>query len=397
MPHYVYRVISEKGHVIDGEASARSAAELSKELESKGYLIQRIRPKVSFGFGAGKAGRREFAVFVRELSALLKAGLTVPEALEASLHRPEDSRLAGILPRLLQNIREGMAFSQSCLQHPGVFDNVFISSIATGEKTGDLVKPLQKYRVYLARSLALQQKVRQAISYPLFLLGVLALALLVLFVFVMPRFIRMYVDFEAELPWPTLLLMQVVQHLPVCIAVLAALAAAGYSGYRFLGASEDGRKRIDAFKERIPVFNALYNATTHARLGRTLGSLLESGMPLAAAMQATVEASANQMTASRLRQAREMVVAGKSLAESLETTAALPVTAVRMIQVGERTGDLGVMFAEVAEFYEEQVDHYLARVMALIEPLLILLIGLFLGGIIIVMYLPIFSMAEVIK
>jgi type IV pilus assembly protein PilC len=229
------------------------------------------------------------------------------------------------------------------------------------------------------------------------LLIALAVILAVLFAFVMPRFVAMYADFGAKLPWPTQMLLDLVAHMPLIAPAVAVLAVGAWFGWRSWTATESGRMAVDRLKEGIPYIGSINRIAAVAQLARLLSTLLAGGTPLVEAMRTAQESVTNRAYGMRLARATQQVVEGGSLTQALKAENLMPDTALKMVEVGEASGKLDGMLAEVAQFYEETLDHRLARVMALIEPLLMLLMGILVGGTIITMYLPIFNMAEVIK
>jgi type IV pilus assembly protein PilC len=399
MPVYLYSALTQAGVLTAGEQAATSGEALSAELASRGLLVQSIRPKRA-GIRLLRRSRvspEDFQLFNQEFMALARAGLTIPDALMLASNRPDNPLLGRILQRVLEDVRGGVSFSEACARHPDAFEPLYLSALRTGEKTGNLAEVLARYRDYLRHKVALRKKISQALAYPVFLLIALVAILAILFVFVMPRFVGMYADFGAELPLPTRVLVGLVERFYIVGPVLAGLGAAGWVGWRRWTATEKGRLWVDNLRERIPYISDVARLVAAASLARSLSTLLAGGTPLVEAMRTARESLANRAYALRLEQATQQVIEGSSLAKAVRASALMPDTAVRMIEVGEASGGLDGMLAEVALFYEEILGARLARVMALVEPLIMLLMGVLIGGIIIVMYLPIFHMADVIK
>lgn len=399
LPIYHYAALSDRGVLTKGEKAAASVQELRDELVAQGLFVQNIRENRSglTYFRRGRIGPEQFLLFNQELTALIRAGLTIPDALVLAADRPDNPALGRILQRVLEDVRAGMPFSDACAHHPDVFEGLYVSALRTGEKTGDLVKVLARYQDYLRHRVALRKKISQALAYPVFLLIALAVILAVLFVFVLPRFVVMYADFGAELPWATRILVTFVDRFVVIGPALALGAGGAWFAWRRWTGTERGRLAVDGIKERLPYLGPLNRIVATAQLTRSLSTLLGGGTPLVQAMRTTREGLNNRLYAARLDVATQKVTEGESLARAARAVRLLPDTAIKMIEVGEASGGLETMLAEVAQFYEEVLDSRLARVMALIEPVLMLLMGLLIGTIIIIMYLPIFRMADVIK
>ena len=398
MPLYAYVALAENGASLAGESVAASEQALRSELSGRGFLVQKVRAKrTGWGLPARRVSPEDFALFNQEFMALVRAGLTVPDALGLASERPDCPALGKILARVNEDVRNGMAFSDACARHPEAFERLFLAGARTGEKTGDLAAVLARYQEYLRHRVALRKMVGQALAYPVVLLIALGVILAVLFAFVMPRFVAMYADLGAALPYPTRVLLSIVEHLHIVGPALAGLTALGIWGGRKWLALESGRRQAHRLLERLPYFGEVTRTVVAAQLARSLSTLLAGGTPLVEALRTAASALTNQLYLDRLESATRRVTEGASLADAVRTSALLPTMAARMIQVGEASGGLDAMLGEVAQFYEEVLDRRLGRIMALIEPLLMLLMGLLIGGIIIVMYLPVFHMANIVK
>ena len=395
MPVFVYSALSEKGLITHGEAMALSVDALRQDLEKSGLLVKQIKKKRLAI--RGRVSAESLLQFNQEFSALVRAGLSIPEALKLLQDQPDSPRLTLALGRVLDEVRQGVMLSQAFSLYPEVFDPVFITAVMTAEKTGNLSLALDKYQRYLRQQVELSRKISQAMVYPLFLLGVLFIILGILFVFVLPRFVALYTDFGGELPLPTQVLVSIVSHLHWYIAFATAGGLLLWSSWRHWSSTEKNRVRRDRMLERIPMLGQIFTYSSISQLGRMLESMLAGGTPLAEALRVTIPTTSNRAMSDRLRDTMEAVISGNSLTDAVQQTGLMPRAAIKLIQVGEATGKLDTMLGEVALFYEERLATLLARVMTLIEPILMLLMGFLIGGIVIVMYLPIFYIVEVIK
>jgi type IV pilus assembly protein PilC len=398
VPAFAYVALLPTGVRIREEAVADSESALRADLAQRGLLVQSVREKRSrMGLRAGRVSPEEFALFNQEFMALIRAGLTVPDALALAAKRPDSPALGQMLARVLHDVQNGALLSEACARHPEAFERLYVAALRTGEKTGDLFLVLGRYHDYLKHRVALRKKLAQALAYPLFLLVALGVILAVLFVFVMPRFVAMYADLGTQLPFATRVLMALVERAYFVVPLILAALAAGVWGWRRWTATVDGRRRVDQIKEGLPFLGELQRIVSAAQLARSLSTLLAGGTPLVDALRTAAGSLSNQLHLDRLEAATQRVIGGESLNCAVRAAKLMPETAARMVEVGEASGGLDTMLAEVAQFYEDILDARLARSMALIEPLLMLLMGLIIGGIIIVMYLPIFRMAEVIS
>jgi type IV pilus assembly protein PilC len=399
MPVYTYTALAENGTRIQGEEASISEQALREDLSRRGIMAQEVRIKSSnLGvFTRHRVKPESFLLLNHEIAVLLRAGLTIPEVLHLSSDRSDNPQLSQVLRRVEEAVRGGMSFSEACGQQPEVFDGLYLAALRTGEKTGALPQVLAKYQVNLRHRVELMRKVKHALAYPAFLLITLAVILAVLFVFVLPRFVALYADFGAQLPAPTRVLISLVKVMPYAAPLFVVLVVLGWVFWQRLLSDKAIRIRFDRLKEQIPILGGIYRNTASAQLARTLGTLLSGGTTLVEAMQITADSLPSLYRAELLKEVRKRVMEGESLASAMTTTKTLSPTALKMIEVGEAGGGLEDMLSEVASYHEDVLENSLTRMMSLIEPILMLLMGVFVGGIIIVMYLPIFYIADVIK
>jgi type IV pilus assembly protein PilC len=398
MTDYTFIAVQENGATFCGEDVAESESELRAQLACRGLIPQRIRVKrAALSWRRERVSTEEFALFNQEFIALVRAGLTVPDTLQLASVRPDSPLLARVLREVVVDVRNGTPLSAACEKHPAVFERLFIAALRTSEKTGDLAGVLVRHQEYLRHRVAMNKKIQQALSYPIFLLLALAVILVVLFVFVMPRFVDMYAGLGAELPLPTRVLMSVVTHLYVAVPVVVGVVVLARIGWRRWVATPAGRRKVDIAWSRLPYVGELMRVVTTAQLARSLATLLAGGTPLVEALRTSAGSMSNRMYIERLENTTRQVTDGGGLAQAVRSTNLMPPMAARMIEVGEASGGLDTMLGEVARFHEELLDSKLTRVMSLIEPLLMLIIGVLVGGIIIIMYLPVFHVADIIK
>lgn len=399
MPVYFYTALAESGIRVQSEESSPSEHMLRDDLARRGLLVQELRLKHT-GLGVFTRQRvkpESFLLLNHEFTVLLRAGLTIPEVLRLSAERSDNPHLSQVMRHVEEAVRGGASLSEACAQHGDVFDGLYLAALKTGEKTGSLPQVLAKYQVNLRHRVELMRKVGHALAYPAFLLITLMVILAVLFIFVLPRFVALYADFGAQLPGPTRALISLVEVMPYVVPVLVILIVSGWIFWQRLLRDKAIRIRIDALKEHIPLLGGIFRNTASAQLARTLGTLLSGGTTLVESMQITAESLPSRYRAELLIDVRKRVMEGESLAAAMSATKILSPTALKMIEVGEAGGGLEDMLTEVANYHEDALENSLTRMMSLIEPILMLLMGIFVGGIIIVMYLPIFYIADVVK
>lgn len=396
MPIFKYFALSENGAPVQGSEAATSANELRESLVRRGYLVQSIQ-RHDRGIRSRRVRPEDLLLFIQEFCALTRAGMTVTSTLELARNRPDNPALGAMLDQILSDVQGGASFHDACAKYPEVFDRLYLSALLTSEKTGDLVGALTRYLTYLRMRVTLRRKVSQALAYPAFLGVTMLVVLVVLFIFVLPRFVTIYADFGAALPWPTQLLVATVERGWIVLAGLAAAGAGAWLAWRRWSGNLRFRLALDRFRQRLPLIGGIFGLLSIIQFARSLSSLLAGGTPLLPALQTVGGAVTSRTFSEGLNAAIQQVSAGTSLAASLRQAGLLPETALRMIEVGESSGGLDRMLDEIALYYEEALDVRLTRLMSLLEPVIMLLMGVFIGGIIVVMYLPIFNLADVIK
>ncbi|MGH7740317.1 MAG: type II secretion system F family protein, partial [bacterium] len=276
MPTYIYKALSVDGKELIREATAPDEMELRQELEGRGVLVRSVRVKrgVFFSIRGQSVKPSDLLQANQEMITLLKAGLTVPEALDMAADQPESPAFSAILRRVLENVKTGDTLSAACAKYRHVFDGLYLASLKTGERTGNLAMPLARYQNYLRQRVALSNKVSQAMVYPIFLVFVLAMVLGLLFTFVMPRFTALYTDFNTELPLPTRILMDFVHHLPVIALLSFGVLLAVWGIFKGWTATGPGALSRDRALRTFPFIKDFVNPFLAAQLARTLATLL---------------------------------------------------------------------------------------------------------------------------
>lgn len=399
MPDYRYTVVNRAGQQDVGSCHAFSVQSLKAELESRGLLVLNIQESGRINrtwLLNYRVKKQQLHLLIQEFIAYLKARMTLPEILDNLSRRSSQPRLAAALGRIRQEVEGGSSLSASMARFPDLFDSYLVASVQMGEKRGQLQKSLVDYREYLAGRIALEEKIRAALVYPLFLSLILVASLGVLFVFVLPKFSNMYAEFEAPLPLATQLLMRVVDAMDILLPLgLLALVGLFYGGRR-LQQRPEVRAAIDRAWLRLPVLRELVMAFHTAHTARNISALLQMGMPLVEAIENVAATSRNSAIAQRLVAVTKRLREGQGLAASLEAEGLFDPSAWSLIGAGERAGDLHAALETVAEYNQQRLGQGVNRYLSLVEPLFMLLVGIIIGGIIFMMYLPIFGIVEAI-
>lgn len=380
---------------------ARTEQEARRQISQRGFLVYTVRPKTSARLRRSFFGRRginpeRFLIFNQQFLTLVRAGLPILRSLELLGERFSDARLARYVRAVAEEIRTGASLSEA-FERQGVFSPIYISSLLAGEKSGSLADVLERFITYQRLSLAVRRKLLLSLLYPS-LLVVLVIGLIVFLVtYVVPNFAQLYASMAAQLPRPTQILIAVgTTARNYILAAVAALVLAGL-GFHLWAQSERARERIDRWKLRTPILGEIWIKYQTAQISRILSTLLSGGIPLVPALETTAGSQASVLLRKALEQVRKAVREGQGLARSLAQTGLFPAIAVDMIEVGESTGALASMLNSVAEFFEEDVQTRLQAVLSLIEPALMIFMGVFVAFVLISLYLPIFSLADTLR
>lgn len=399
MAVFAYRVARSDGSMIQGSLEGDGEAAVRAKLESQGLLVFTLRrhgansiptPR-SWSFGGLPLG--QFMIFNQELLALIKSGLPILRVWDLLIDRAGHPGFRQVLREVKEDIRSGASASEALAKHTSYFPDLYVATIKAGEQSGNLSEVLQRYVAYLKLMIGLRQKMTKAISYPIFLIVIGMAVIGFLVAYVMPTFVSVYGETGKTLPWATQLLLQLVAHAEVW-GLAATIALAGVIlGIRTYYATSAGQLMIDRFILNLPLVGMVAVEHNAVQFTRTLGTILAGGTPLVDALQGARAAVSNRFISSRLAGAVEEIREGTTLADALERCQVLPKLVIEMLSVGEETGSLESMLKDVAEFYEADIDTRLGQLTTWMEPALLLVMGVLVGGIVIVMYLPVFQMA----
>ena len=396
MALFTYKAMREDGSSVSDKIMAATDTEARMALEQRGYLILDLQ-KTSTGFRSGKAGQKDFLIFNQEFMTLVKAGLPILQSLDILHRRMEKPFFKSALSGIIESVKGGVALSDAMSTYPSVFPPLFTSTVRAGEQSGALVDVLKRYIDYQKRMLAVRRKLVTALAYPVFLVIALIAVLSLFFLYIIPNFTQMYSDQAGKLPLLTSLLISFTSVLsawaPVIFTALIGAGVAGYLWHR----TDAGRRTIDAVVLRVPLVRSLLTQYILAQLTRTLATVLRGGIPLVSALDTTAGVIGNRVVGKRLLETRTLVTEGLSLADAFERTHLAPDMTVRMIEVGESSGDLPQMLEDVSDFYEQEVENRLTVITTMIEPVLMLTMGVVIAVIVVALYLPIFEMGARLK
>jgi len=399
MPEFVVRLGMPDGRVSEQKHHAASAEALRRELETRGLYVfsvkaaRRLRLSWRFRFRE-KVKPLEFLVFNQQLATLLAAGMPVLQSLELLQKAQSNPFFREVLARVLEDVRSGVALSEAFAAQGALFPPLYCASVFAGERSGDLVGVLRRYIRYQQMLEGARRKVTSALTYPAVLMGLAFGLIVVLVTYVIPRFAGLYQDFQAELPLLTLGILALASFIKQQIYVLLAGLVIGLVVLRRYLQSETGRLAWDRARLRLPFVGEIFHLFGLSQFVRALGTLLAGGTPLVPALEVAVGTVTNRALSEPLRGVIPMVREGQPLWSSLETTGLFPELSLAMVQVGEATGALVEMLDGVGQFYDESIEVKLGRVVTLIEPAVLVLMGGVIVTLLLSVYLPMFTLLQ---
>jgi type IV pilus assembly protein PilC len=402
MGEFVCRVADANGHVFSHVEAAGSLTEARQKLVDRGLYVYSVESRSSLlsGLVQRRTDRQisgtDFLILNQQFNTLVKAGLPILRALDLLADRAASQKLRPVLSQLRDRVREGKSLSEAVAE-AGVFSKVYSTAILAGEKSGNLSGVLDYYIAYQRVSTGVKKKIVATLVYPTILIAVSIIILSYIVTVVIPKFAMLYRDLNVDLPAPTQLLIAVtVDYRYLLLGGVASLFLAALGVYLW-SRTENGGAVLDRLKFRLPVIGDTLLKFQVAQFSRTLATLLAGGTPLVAGLQTASDALASKLVRGTVLQATQMVREGESLHSALAATRVMPDLALDMIEVGESSGALAPMLTSVAEFYEEEVGLRLSTLVSIIEPVLLIFMGLFVASILISLYLPVFSLSGTVK
>ena len=409
MPNFTYRGVTAAGGQVRAEITAPDERAAARQLRSQGIVVQNIAVKrgggtsLSLGDVPGLNGLlggvrgKDISVFSRQFATMIAAGLPLVQCLQTLGMQMERKGFQDIIAKVASDVESGSTLSDALGRFPRVFDELYVNLVHVGETGGVLDSMLSRLSTYLEKAQALKHRVQMAIVYPVLVMTIAVLVVAFLMVFIIPIFAAFFENAGVPLPLPTRIVIAVSHGVTRYWYIVLAVWAAGMYGFRAWYRTEAGRLAVDRFFLRAPIFGPLVRKIAIARFTRTLSALLGGGVPIIDALRITAKTAGNRVVENSVMQARERVMAGHTLGERLKDGGVFPPMVVQMVIVGEQTGALDNMLAKVADYYEDEVDVAVSGLTALLEPLLIVFLGVVIGGIVIAIYLPIFKVVTLVK
>jgi len=395
MAEFVIKMADERGRVVEQAESGHSATEIRDRFVQQGFLVYWVKPRGLLStrelrLVAPKIRLDQFVVFNQQFVTLVHAGLPIVQALDLLSKRQRNEYFKSLLENVRDRVKGGELLSEA-FEAQGAFPKIYSTTILAGEKSGNLEEVLTRYLTFLRLTLTFRKKLLASLIYPAVLVvGVIAL-MTMLVTYVVPQFASLYKDLNEPLPQITQFTIAMSLKAKTYLPLIIVLAIAAVIGLRRWAKTPKGGERVDRFKLGLPVFGSIWIRYQVAMFTRMLSTLLSGGLPLMQALETAGQSMQSQLMNLGIEHAKQGVREGRSLHETLEETKFIPDLAVEMVEVGESTGALPAMLTSVSEFYEEDVQNAMSAAMALIEPVILLFMGVVVGFILISLYLPIFS------
>lgn len=400
---FVYKVKDKSGQITSGTLEGDSVTTIVTKLRQKGLTVLSVNAKsasknINISLGRKKKVKiKEITVFSRQFATMINSGLSLTKALHILAEQTENPAFGEVISQVQKDVEAGQTLSEALAKHPRVFSNLFINMVKAGETGGVLDDVLLRVADHYEKDIAIKSKIKSAMTYPIAMFIMSMLIVFAMITFVVPVFVNMFSQLGGDLPLPTKILIFSSNAVRGWWYILIALIIGARYLFKSYKSSKVGRLQLDKIKLKLPVFGQLFSKLAIARFTRTFGTLISSGVPILQAMDIVADTANNEVISGTIRNARSSIKEGETIAQPLEKSPVFPPMVVQMIAVGEETGALDSMLAKIADFYDEEVGNLVESLTSLIEPLMIVFMGLVVGGIIISLYLPMFGLINLIK
>ncbi|MBK6909746.1 MAG: type II secretion system F family protein [bacterium] len=400
MPVFVYNGRGAGARPVSGEIEASDKQEAMSKLRQRRVVVQDLRSKpkdLKVGGMGGGVGTKDLKIFARLFGTMINAGLPIDQCLQILVDQMQNKRFRRTIAEVHNQVAGGESLSEAMSKHKAVFDNLFVHMVAAGETGGALAMVFNRLAIYLEKADALKRKVKGAMIYPAVIACVALSATIFLLIKVIPVFAGMFKDLGAELPKPTQFVLALSDLVQKTFLPGMGVLIIAFFVFRKWHKTANGKATVDKFLLKTPVIGGVIRKTAVARFTRTLGVLISSGVPILHGLEITAKTAGNTVIQKAVDRVRKEVSEGRNITQPLMETAVFPAMVCQLIAVGEQTGRLAEMLEKIADFYDEEVDAAVAAMTSLIEPVVIVLMGAVIGGMLVSMYLPMFDMIGAIK
>jgi type IV pilus assembly protein PilC len=400
MPMFEYTARSQTGQIQKGQIDVSNKDDVSAYLRKNRLILVSVReaPKqIKFSMGGPKVKTRDIVIFTRQFATMINAGLPLVQSLNILASQTENKTLADVTKSVVYDVESGNTLADAFSKHPRAFSTLYVNMVAAGEAGGILDTILLRLATFLEKNDALVRKVKGAMIYPGVIISVAAIAICILLVFVIPTFQSMFSSAGLELPLPTRVVIAMSDFLIGYWWVILGAVGGAVFAVKSYYATAAGRLQIDALMLKAPVLGDVIRKSAVSRFTRTLGTLVSSGVSILEGLEITAKTAGNQVVHNAVMESRQSIAGGETIAAPLERSKVFPPMVISMIAVGEQTGGLDEMLSKIADFYDEEVDVAVSALLSLMEPAMIVGLGVIVGGMVIAMYLPIFDMMNAVQ
>ena len=398
MPTFIWKGKNRYGDVVGGERVAHSPEEITRALQREQITIFDIsRKKTGINipfFKREKVRLKDLAVYSRQLSVLIDAELPLIQSLTILAEQTKNKYFKSVINKIREDVEAGSTLNQAKRKFPRVFDDLYCNLVASGEQSGSLDIMLRRLAEYLEKIVKIRSQVRQALIYPVAVISFAILVVIFLLWKVIPVFASVFLELGAQLPSLTMAVITLSNFVQKYILLIVIGFIALLFLFRYIRRTPNGRKAIDKMLLKIPLFGKIFEKVALARITRTLSTLLSGGVPMLESLKITSSTASNVIIENYIMEARKMVAEGTSLTDAFKETGQFPFMLTQMVGVGEATGTMDEMLTKLADFYDEEVEASVASLLSVMEPVLLIVVGIMVGGLVISMYLPIFSLMQ---
>lgn len=400
MAIFIYKAKARNGRTVKGDLDAPSLEFAENILRRKGYSLVWVKPRPKDLLEGtpleGGVSDRDMVVFSRQFATMINAGVPILQALQIMCEQTENGKLRRKLYSVRNDIEGGSSLYEALMKHSDIFDALYTNMVNAGETGGILDIVLLRLSEYIEKAAKLKAKIKGAMIYPGVVVTVAVAVVAIILIFVIPTFEQLFRSFGSALPLPTQIVIDLSRFVTENILWLVIGFILFLVGFRFFYKWEQGKILVDRWILFLPIFGPLLRKAAVAKFSRTFSTMVSSGVPILSALDIVAKTSGNKTVELGVLEARKSIAEGQTLAEPLEDTGVFPPMVIHMISIGETTGSLDSMLAKIADFYDDEVDVAVEALTSLIEPLMIVFLGVLVGGLVVSMYLPIFSIGDVI-
>lgn len=416
MPVYQFEAMTAQGQEVKEEIEASSQEEAVQKIRAKNYYPTQIRQKSGAGksskgrkaavAGEGKSGKtlafggvslKNLCMFTRQLSTLQDAGMPILRSLRILHGQQKPGVLKNALIDIIEDVEAGSTLSEAMAKHPKVFNRLYVNIVRAGEAGGVLDSILMRLAEFQEKSVALTRKVKGAMIYPSVVIGVAVVIVIAIMILIIPKFQGIFKDFGSDLPAPTQMLIDTSALIQAYWFFIPGIPALIWLGIKAMKMSDQGRYILDSLKLKAPILGSIVNRSAVSRFARTLGTLVSSGVPILEALKITRETVGNEVIARALAKVHDSIREGESIAGPLKQSGVVDAIVVNMVDVGEETGDLDKMLVKISDNYDEETDALVGGLVAALEPVMVVVLGTIVGGIVIALFMPLVTLIQSAK